>query len=196
MPTPWSEMVEAHRRGVREAILDATAALVAERGPDGVTMEEVAKRAGIRRVRLSMYFSDLESLLRAWHERQLHSHLGFLEEVRDKGAGDLRERLESVLRAYVAIVHQTHRHHHTEHGIALHQGEHLENAQRHLHETVRDLIAEGAAAGQVRSDIPPDELTAQCLDTLSEAIGLSSAEDIRRLIAATLADLNPPEEPG
>lgn len=33
LPKLWDETIKAHRREVRDAILDSTAAVVAERGP-------------------------------------------------------------------------------------------------------------------------------------------------------------------
>jgi AcrR family transcriptional regulator len=38
VPRLWTETIEAHRRAVRDATLDATAALIAERGLAAVTM--------------------------------------------------------------------------------------------------------------------------------------------------------------
>ena len=59
----------------REAILDATAALVAEHGLTGVTMSQIARDTGIGRATLYKYFPDVESILHAWHQRQIDGHL-------------------------------------------------------------------------------------------------------------------------
>src|ERR1051325_5207689 len=75
MPKIWSETIEAHRDAVREATINATAALVAEHGLTGVTMSQIAKDTGIGRATLYKYFPDVESILRAWHERQIDQHL-------------------------------------------------------------------------------------------------------------------------
>jgi hypothetical protein len=48
----------------------------------------------------------------------------------------------------------------------LHREQHVQHAQRHLHHFVRDLIAEAAQAGRIRSDIDADELTHYCLHAL------------------------------
>lgn len=42
--------------------------LVAERGLRSVTMSEIAQRVGIGRATVYKYFSDVESILLAWHE--------------------------------------------------------------------------------------------------------------------------------
>ncbi len=59
MPRIWSETIAAHRDAVRDATLDATAALVAEHGLTGVTMSQIAKESGIGRATLYKYFPDI-----------------------------------------------------------------------------------------------------------------------------------------
>src|SRR6266849_6773540 len=71
MPKLWTETIEAHRREVRDAILDTTAALVADQGLRSVTMSHIAEETGIGRATLYKYFSGVEAILLAWHERQV-----------------------------------------------------------------------------------------------------------------------------
>src|SRR6266851_3046479 len=99
MPRLWKKTIEAHRREVRDAIQDTTAALVAEHGLQSVTMSQIAEETGVGRATLYKYFADVEAILLAWHERHVTSHLEHLAEVRDQ-AGGARERLEAVLEAY------------------------------------------------------------------------------------------------
>jgi AcrR family transcriptional regulator len=99
VPKLWTETIEAHRRAVRDATLDTTAALVAEHGLRSVTMSQIAEKTGIGRATLYKYFSDVGAILLAWHERQITSHLTQLAEVRDQSA-DAGERLAAVLEAY------------------------------------------------------------------------------------------------
>jgi AcrR family transcriptional regulator len=185
---PWAELVEAHRHDTREAILDAVAALVAEHGPHGVTMGGIAAKAGLSQTRLCRYFGDLHAVMRAWHDRQLGSHLGYLDGI---GAepGTATQRLDAVLRAYAAMLHQTHQHHTTELGAALHRDEAVVRARRHLHDQLRDLIAEGVRSGEFRDDLPPDELAERCLRDMSTAGAESSAGAIRQLVTDTVARL-------
>src|ERR671914_2947722 len=96
MPQLWTETIEAHRRAVRNATLDTTAALVAEHGLRSVTMSQIAQKTGIGRATLYKYFSGVEPILFAWHERQISRHVDQLAELRDK-PGDARERLQAVL---------------------------------------------------------------------------------------------------
>ena len=187
MPKLWNQTIEAHRRAVRDATVDTTAALVARHGLRSVTMSQIAEETGIGRATLYKYFRDVESILIAWHQRQIAAHLDYLAEVRD-GAGHPAERLRAVLEAYALIRHE---HDGTELSAALHRGEHVERAQQQLGGFVRDLLSEGAAAGDVRDDVASDELAAYCLHALTAATGLPSKAAVRRLVAVTLAGLRP-----
>lgn len=187
----WVESVGTRGRDVREVILDATAAVVAEYGLDAVTMPAIARKAGMAQARLCGYFSDLDAIMRAWHDRQVTNHLAYLEDVTGQ-SGPVMRRLDAVLRAYAAIVDQTHGHHVTERGASLHRDERLVHARRHLHELIRALIAEGAASGDLRDDITPDDLAERCLHNLSTAGGHPATATVRNVVAETLAGLRPP----
>ncbi len=72
MPKLWNKTIEAHRNAVHEATLDTTAALVAKHGLRSVTMSQIAEQTGIGRATLYKYFSDVEAILVAWHERHIN----------------------------------------------------------------------------------------------------------------------------
>ncbi len=187
MPKLWNDSVEAHRRAVRDATLDTTASLVAEHGLRSVTMSQIAEQTGIGRATLYKYFSGVEAILTAWHERQIAGHLAHLVEVRDR-AGGAGERLEAVLEAYA----QSSRHGHgTELAALLHRGEHVVRAEAELRDLIRDLIAAAAKTGELRDDVAADELASYCLHALAAAGGLPSDAAVRRLVAVTLAGLQP-----
>jgi AcrR family transcriptional regulator len=187
VPKLWNETIETHRREVRNATLDATAALVAEHGLRSVTMSQIAEATGIGRATLYKYFSDVEAILVAWHERQVTAHLEHLAEVRDR-AGDARGRLEAVLEAYGLISHE---HHGTALAALLHRGEHVARAQQQLTDLIRDLLTEAAETGEVRDDVAPQELASYCLHALTTASSLSSKAAVRRLVTVILAGLQP-----
>ena len=54
---------------------------------------------------------------------------------------------------------------------------------------IRDLLAEAAGAGVVRTDVGPDELAAYCQHALRAATGLRSGAAVRRLVTVTLTGL-------
>lgn len=191
MPKLWSDTVAEHRDAVREAILDATAALVAERGLTGVTMSAIAQAGGIGRATLYKYFPDVASILAAWHRRQVVTYLRELVEAGSRV--DDTGRLEAVLRAYA---HRNRRQ--RGHGdgsdlaAALHGSEHARQAHDRLRDFLGALIADAAARGEVRTDVPPAELAAYCLNALN-ALGaggpLASKAAADRLVMVVMAGL-------
>ncbi|WP_366916565.1 TetR/AcrR family transcriptional regulator [Streptomyces sp.] len=187
VPKIWSQTIAAHRDAVREATLDATAALIAEHGLTGVSMSQIAKESGIGRATLYKYFPDLESILVAWHERQIGAHLHQLAQVGAAARPDAR--LREVLRAYAGLSRR--QSHGTDLASLLHRSEHIAQAYSHLNDFLTDLIAEAAGRGEVRDDVPPGELAAYCLHALTAAAGLPSQAAIDRLIDVTLTGIRP-----
>jgi AcrR family transcriptional regulator len=187
VPKLWSDTIDAHRRTVREAILDVTATLVAERGLRSVTMSQIAERAGIGRATLYKYFPDVETILLAWHERQIAGHLAQLTALRD-GPGTPAERLRTVLESYGRIQFE---HRGDDVAMQLHGGRHVAQAERHLRDLLEALVQEGADAGELRDDVPPRELAAYCLHALDAAAGAASKAAVKRLVGVTLSGLRP-----
>lgn len=196
VPKLWDETIKAHRRSVRDAILDAAAALVGKAGLRAVTMSQIAEEAGIGRATLYRYFTDVDAMLLAWHERQVSGHLERLDELGSR-PGPVGERLLAVLEAYASIHHELAAHHGSgpppghsrDVAVLLHRGEHVARAQERLTDFVRALLAEAASTGDVRDDIAPDELARYCLHTLAAAADLPSRAAVRRLVRLTLDGL-------
>jgi len=195
VPKLWDETIQAHRRSVRQAILDTTATLVAEHGLRSVTMSQIAENTGIGRATLYKYFPDVDAILLAWHEQQVARHLNQLAQLRDQ-AGNANQRLEAVLEAYALIRHGRvrHEHDHAEIATLVHRREHITHAQQHLREFIGDLLRECAQTGDVRDDIAPTELATYCLNALEAAADLPSMAAVRRLVSVTLAGLRPREQ--
>jgi AcrR family transcriptional regulator len=190
MPKLWNETIDAHRRAVRDAILGTTAALVAEQGLRSVTMSQIAERAGIGRATLYKYFPDVESILHAWHEREITGHLEQLTRLRDEPGSPL-ERLEAVLGAYALLTRESRGHHDAELVALLHRDEHVAPAQHQLTALIRDLLTEGAHSGDIRDDVAPEELATYCLHALTAAAALRSKAAVTRLITVILTGVRP-----
>lgn len=191
MPKLWTETIETHRREVRDAILDTTAALVAEHGLLGVTMSQIAEETGIGRATLYKYFPDVESILLAWHDRQVTAHLAYLSEIRDQATGAV-DRLEAVLEAYALLSRHSRGHQDAGFAELLHGDDRMVRAERQVHDMIRDLLAAAAKEGEVRDDVPPDELASYCVHALAGANAQRSKAAVHRLVAVTLAGLRPP----
>ena len=89
----------------REQLLDAAKAVVAEEGFHGVSIEAVARRAGITRPIVYRHFEDLRALLEALVERETVRALAQLRQFmpRELG-GDPREALLASLGGYLQAV--------------------------------------------------------------------------------------------
>jgi AcrR family transcriptional regulator len=90
----------------REQLLDVTKELVGEHGFHGVSIEAVAKRAGISRPVVYGHFGDLQGLLEAMLEREGAGALRQLADVLpvDARQADPQQALRSALRGYLEAV--------------------------------------------------------------------------------------------
>jgi AcrR family transcriptional regulator len=192
VPRLWNQTIQAHRHQVRDAILDTTAALVAEHGLRPVTMLQIAERTGIGRATLYKYFPDVEAILVAWHQRHVTAHLDQLTAIRDR-ADTPGARLDAVLHAYAHIRHgQAHQAYGTELAALVHRDPHVAKAQRQVDELIRDLLADAAEDGDVRDDVPPPELATYCRRALDAAADLMTKAAVGRLVTLVRAGLRPP----
>ena len=190
MPKLWSETIESHRAAVRDATIDATAALVAEHGIGAVTMSRIAEETGIGRATLYKYFPDVEAILFAWHERQVTDHLSQLAAARDR-VGGADARLEAVLETYALINRKQQSAELSALLPLLHQGNHVAQAHGQLRDFIKHLIAEGAATGVLRADMPLDDLADYCLHAVSAARQMPSDASVRRLVQVIMTGLRP-----
>ncbi|MDQ3660014.1 MAG: TetR/AcrR family transcriptional regulator [Actinomycetota bacterium] len=191
MPKLWSETIDAHRREVRDAIVDTTAGLVEERGLLSVTMSQIAEETGIGRATLYKYFPDVEAILRAWLEGHIDAHLAHLAEVRDRATG-AEERLAGVLEAFALIASESHEHRDSELAAVLHRDSQIAAREHQLHHMLTDLLTQARDEGIVRDDVSPSELAGYCVHALGAARYLPSRAAVRRLIDITLDGLRTP----
>lgn len=182
----------------REQLLDATKALAVERGFHAVSIDAVAKRAGITRPVVYGHFGDLPGLLDSLVERETTRALAQLAEIMptDGGDGELGESLQAAFAGYLRAADSdpdTWR-------LVLMPPEGAPEALRERIRIGRDAIVK-QIAGLVRTGLspasrPPDpELAARMLSALAdEAIRLRltepetySAERVEALAAWLLA---------
>lgn len=187
MPRLWDQSVQTHRTTVHDAVLDATATLVDQRGLASVTMAGIATEAGIGRATLYKYFSDVDAVLLAWHRRHIADHLEQLAAVRHR-VREPAQQLLAVLRAYARL-----RRHRQDGAIAaaLHRGTHVQDAARELRGVLEEVIAAAAAAGAVRDDVPITELALFSENALAAAGEVDSADAAERLVQITLDGMRP-----
>jgi AcrR family transcriptional regulator len=89
-----------HHGNLREALIDAAIGLIEERGPDGFTLREIARRARVSRAAPYRHFRDRDDLLAAVVEQGFQG----LSEVMARVANSTRSPLERLRRCGGAYV--------------------------------------------------------------------------------------------
>jgi AcrR family transcriptional regulator len=84
-----------HHGDLRRALLDAALALVRERGAEGFTLREAARRVGVSQTAPYRHFATKEALLAAVAEEGFTTLLGILEGLPEAGDPDPRLRLRA-----------------------------------------------------------------------------------------------------
>lgn len=87
---------------LKTQVLDASVQLIAEQGLAGLSMREVARRAGVSHQAPYHYFDDKESIVAALVERGFTMLAARMESVA-KGKGTVTQRLAKTGREYVAF---------------------------------------------------------------------------------------------
>jgi AcrR family transcriptional regulator len=90
-----------HHGTLREALIEATEGLLAERGADGFSLREVARRAGVSPAAPAHHFGDAAGLLTAVATAGFAGLTDALERGDARGAGDPRAALREQGLAYV-----------------------------------------------------------------------------------------------
>jgi AcrR family transcriptional regulator len=103
-PAPTRLRLTAAQR--REQLLDVTKAIVGEQGFHAISIEGIARRAGITRPIVYGHFHDLAGLLEAMLERESARALSQLVAIlpSDLTSGDPRDALLAALRGYLEAV--------------------------------------------------------------------------------------------
>lgn len=94
-----------HHGNLKEALLDAAEALIAERGPAGINLSEMARRAGVTPAAIYRHYADLQSLIGAVARRGFEEFAARLRGAMAAGA-DGASSLRAMGRAYLAFARE------------------------------------------------------------------------------------------
>jgi AcrR family transcriptional regulator len=97
-----------HHGNLPPALVEATKALIIERGLDGFTLREVARRVGVTHVAAYRHYADRRALLAAVAESGFHQLYRRLERARRKAPPAVEPRLRRVLAAYLRFCWDEH----------------------------------------------------------------------------------------
>ena len=92
-----------HHGNLREALIEAAVALVAERGVAGVTLADVARAVGVSPAAPYRHFSDLDAVMSEVARRGFERFHDALEAAWNGGRPDPMQAIENCGRAYLAF---------------------------------------------------------------------------------------------
>jgi AcrR family transcriptional regulator len=92
-----------HHGALREALIEASEALLAERGPEGFSLREVARRSGVSPAAPAHHFGDMAGLLTAVATQAFEGLHAALEAGDRRGGADPATRLREQGLAYVGF---------------------------------------------------------------------------------------------
>ena len=92
-----------HHGNLREALVEAALPLIAERGPQGFTMAEVAREAGVSQAAPYRHFKGREDLIAEMARSGFELFADLLDKAWDGGQPSALSAFENVGRAYLAF---------------------------------------------------------------------------------------------
>ncbi|MDN8054369.1 TetR/AcrR family transcriptional regulator [Comamonas thiooxydans] len=103
LPQPRRVPRQSRSRALVDAILEATARVLTERGYAGTNTNLVAERAGVSVGSVYQYFPNKDSLITALHERHaVEMHAAMETVLASTHPLDLREKLGAIVHAWLA----------------------------------------------------------------------------------------------
>ena len=103
-PRPRAKPTGAYHHGdLREALLDAAEALLAQRGAEGLSLRDLARRAGVSHAAPYHHFAGLPELLAALAARSFQQLGAAMQAGVDAHPGDARAQLLAIAEAYVGF---------------------------------------------------------------------------------------------
>jgi AcrR family transcriptional regulator len=177
--------LRADARRNRDRLLDTAVRAFTDGGPD-VTLEAIAKQAGVGIGTLYRHFPTRESLVEAVYRNELAGLCASAEELL------ATEPPEQALRDWMGnfVAYQT-----TKHGMAdalraviASGGDPFAQSRTRVHEAIASLVKAGVAAGTIRDDVDPFDVLVGI-----SGMGLATAEpeQVGRLLDLLMAGLRP-----
>ena len=185
----FQELIEKEREQRRTYILDAAEGLFFAKSFSTVSMEEIAKRVGLNKATIYLYFEDKDSLFFAIVLRKMRIHLKKIEDgAYQKGSG--RERVRNMMTAGFAYSQENPEFFHLFYTTGPERFKDTDNPLAKvifeilLKEVslIQDVLKEGIVDGSVRDDLDPREM-ASYISVTCGSIG-STDPGWRALLAA------------
>lgn len=144
-----------YRHGdLRNALLDAAGALVAERGAPAFSLREIASSLGVRHAAVYRHFASREALLSAVAARAFERMASKFEAVASRCSDDPSAHIEGLADAYLSMVRDEAGAYRLMFASPSAPDAARETAGRKCFELLHAAIAAGQRAGVVRGDLP------------------------------------------
>jgi AcrR family transcriptional regulator len=146
---------------IRTALLESAVALFNEKGYDSVTIEEIAKRAGTAKGSFYTYFSTKSDILIEEYLR-IDDYCRLFSRNLDRNT-DAREKLFELTRGQLRYIRdqvglEPLKHLYVNNILGAGSEKALLDKSRASHKLVLEILREGQAAGEVRTDLSVDRL--------------------------------------
>jgi AcrR family transcriptional regulator len=141
-----------HHGNLKQALVEATIALIEAKGPNGFTLSEAAKHAGVSAAAPYRHYKGREDLIAEVAQQGFEMFGDLMEFAYAKGAPSALSSFESVGRAYLAFARK-----HPGHYIAMFESGVSINASPELASAAnRALSVLGRAAEELTKHLPAD----------------------------------------
>ncbi|GII61950.1 TetR family transcriptional regulator [Sphaerisporangium krabiense] len=171
--------LRADARRNRDRLLDVAARVFSEDGPE-VTLDAVAKKAGVGIGTLYRHFPTREALVEAVYREELARLCGAAAELLESMPAD--RALRAWMDFFVDYATKKREMADALRAVIASGGDPYSESRARMTDAVTSLLRAGAAAGTVREDVLPE-------DVLASLTGLSMAARERRDQAARMLDL-------
>ena len=165
----------------RERLCEAAERLFAERGPDAVTMRQLAAELGVSPMTPYRYFEDKEDILAAVRANGFNRFAEALERARDSTPGGARARGAAVGEAYVTFALEN------PHSYKLMFDFNQPNVEKYP-----ELVAAGQRARQTMTGYVEDAIAEGIVTGDPQQIGMMNWAAIHGAVILELAGMLPP----
>ncbi|GAA1710802.1 TetR/AcrR family transcriptional regulator [Fodinicola feengrottensis] len=147
------------RTGVPGRLLEAATRLFAQQGFESTSVQEVVEAAGVTKGAMYHYFGSKDDLLYEIYHRVLSVQMERLEKLLS-GDGSYAERVHAaaadVVMTSIANLDDTVIFFRSMHMLGTEKQALVRAERRRYHERFREVISDGQAAGEFRTDVPAD----------------------------------------
>ncbi len=150
----------------RQAIFDTAIDLFAKRGYDKVTVDDICAKVGVTKGAFYNYFRSKDQIILEEFMRMDEHYVRFAEEISSLPTS--LEKFKVFTRAAITLMSETGVRlmkvlYHSQ--IAPHMSRpYLANERRYLYRITNEIIREGQERGEIREDVPSEEMASMLID--------------------------------